>query len=63
MVTHEDHRRRGYGTAVTLAAIDHVRREGAERVVLQASEDGASVYERIGFTPVGTYTEYALRRG
>ncbi|AQA20572.1 hypothetical protein BTZ20_4223 [Rhodococcus sp. MTM3W5.2] len=48
---------------MTLAAIDHVRREGAERVVLQASEDGASVYERIGFTPVGTYTEYALRRG
>ncbi|MGW6379391.1 GNAT family N-acetyltransferase [Rhodococcus sp. NPDC055112] len=60
VVTLEDHRRRGYGTAVTLAAIGRARAEGAERVVLQASVDGAPVYERIGFTPVGTYTEYAL---
>ncbi|MET4614388.1 GNAT superfamily N-acetyltransferase [Rhodococcus sp. PvR044] len=63
VVTLEDHRRRGYGTAVTLAAIDHARTEGVDRVVLQASVDGAPVYERIGFIPVGTYTEYALRRG
>ncbi|WP_240794997.1 GNAT family N-acetyltransferase [Rhodococcus zopfii] len=62
VVTLETHRRRGFGTAVTLAAVERVRAAGVERVVLQASEDGAPVYERIGFTPVGTYTEYALRR-
>ncbi|MFC7449757.1 GNAT family N-acetyltransferase [Rhodococcus daqingensis] len=60
VVTLEAHRRRGYGTAVTLATVDRARVAGAECVVLQASAEGAPVYQRIGFTPVGTYTEYAL---
>lgn len=60
VVTLDDARRRGYGTAVTLHALDHSRQSGVTTAVLQASADGASVYARIGFTSVGGYTEFAL---
>ncbi|MFE7421036.1 GNAT family N-acetyltransferase [Rhodococcus sp. NPDC057529] len=60
IVTLEEHRRQGLATAVTLAALELVRAEGVTHAVLQASTDGAPVYERIGFTSVGTYTEFAL---
>ncbi|MGW4339166.1 GNAT family N-acetyltransferase [Rhodococcus koreensis] len=56
----EAHRRQGLATAVTLAALELVRAVGVTHAVLQASADGAPVYEKIGFTSVGTYTEFAL---
>ncbi|WP_249353488.1 GNAT family N-acetyltransferase [Rhodococcus sp. Q] len=60
VVTLDDARRRGYGTAVTLHALDRSRQSGLTTAVLQASAEGASVYARIGFTSVGGYTEFAL---
>ncbi|CRK50483.1 Acetyltransferase [Rhodococcus sp. RD6.2] len=60
VVTLDDVRRRGYGTAVTLHALDRSRRSRVTTAVLQASADGVSVYTRIGFEPVGRYAEFAL---
>jgi GNAT superfamily N-acetyltransferase len=58
--TIERARRRGYGRAVTWAAIDAGRSAwDGTAAVLQSSELGLRVYESLGFEIVGHYTEYA----
>ncbi len=52
------HRRRGYGTAMTLHPLVDARGEGLAHCVLQASAAGAGVYRRIGFEELGGITEY-----
>jgi GNAT superfamily N-acetyltransferase len=52
------HRRRGIGGALTHRPLADARAAGHRTAVLQASAAGAGVYARLGFAPVGRYTEY-----
>ncbi len=51
----EGHRRKGYGEALTWAAVAAGARQGARVASLQASELGRPVYERMGFERTGDY--------
>jgi predicted acetyltransferase len=57
VATPPEHRRRGYGAAVTWAAIEEGRRSGCDHAALQASELGAPVYRSMGFVDVGRYVQ------
>jgi GNAT superfamily N-acetyltransferase len=57
VATPPEHRRRGYGAAVTWAAIKEGERLGCDHAALQASELGAPVYRAMGFVDVGQYVQ------
>ncbi|MFK3981958.1 GNAT family N-acetyltransferase [Micromonospora sp. NPDC050397] len=53
--TQPEHRRRGVGAAMTVAAIDLARERGVGTVALTSSEVGKPLYGRLGFRTVGTF--------
>ncbi|MGW4467093.1 GNAT family N-acetyltransferase [Micromonospora sp. NPDC004704] len=53
--TQPEFRRRGIGTAMTVAAIDLARERGVRVAALTSSPPGEPVYRRIGFRTVGTF--------
>jgi GNAT superfamily N-acetyltransferase len=57
VATPAEHRRRGYGAAVTWAAIQEGAKLGCDHAALQASELGAPVYRAMGFVDVGGYVQ------
>jgi ribosomal protein S18 acetylase RimI-like enzyme len=55
-------RRRGIGRAMTLEALRAAASSGAHGAVLNATDDGTSVYTRLGFKPAGRLTRYSRSR-
>ncbi|AKQ68841.1 acetyltransferase, GNAT family [Myxococcus hansupus] len=51
-------RRRGIGSALTLAPLLDAREAGYRTATLQASAQGQGVYSRLGFVPRDTFREY-----
>ena len=58
VATLPDARRRGYGAAVTAAAMAHGQAGGARRAILESSPMGRSVYESLGFRQVCEVTVF-----
>jgi ribosomal protein S18 acetylase RimI-like enzyme len=54
------YRGRGFGAAVTTAALQVGREAGVPAAVLQASEQGERLYRRLGFAVCGQFTEHPL---
>lgn len=61
VATAVQHRGKGIGSAMTLGPLLDAREAGFETAILQASEDGYRIYQRLGFRVTGRYTEYHLR--
>jgi len=56
--TRREFQRRGIGLAMTWHAATEGARAGMEYAVLQASDQGAPVYTRLGFEAICEFTEY-----
>jgi ribosomal protein S18 acetylase RimI-like enzyme len=52
-------RRRGVGSAMTVEALRAAASAGARQAFLDATDDGASVYSRLGFEVAGQLTRYS----
>ena len=57
VATPERFRGRGYGEALTWAAVTEGARRGCSHAVLQASESGYPIYRRMGFVDLGRYVQ------
>jgi len=62
ITTLKSQQRRGFGTAVTTAALRVASQLGAEAAVLQASEQGEPLYRRLGFRAFSEVTEHPFPR-
>jgi ribosomal protein S18 acetylase RimI-like enzyme len=49
IATLDEHRRKGYGSAVTKHCINAAHQKGITNIVLQASDKGVSIYKKMGF--------------
>ncbi|RVD88837.1 uncharacterized protein DFL_003009 [Arthrobotrys flagrans] len=52
LLVHPDHKRRGYGTVLTLWGLYHAAKEGVP-VYLTASIEGEGLYKKLGFKVIG----------
>jgi ribosomal protein S18 acetylase RimI-like enzyme len=59
VATPKEHRGRGYGAAITAQAVRDGFAAGADLAGLQSSSMGESMYKRLGFREVETYTLFA----
>ncbi len=52
VLTHPDYQRRGYATRLMGVALEYLKKQGVQRVLLDASEQGRPLYEKLGFRPL-----------
>ena len=57
VATVDGSRGRGYGAALTWAAVTEGAQRGCTHAILQASESGYPVYCRMGFVDLGRYVQ------
>jgi GNAT superfamily N-acetyltransferase len=57
VATLPEQRGKGYGEAATWAAIGEGARRGCTHSILQSSDSGHPIYERMGFVDVGRYVQ------
>jgi ribosomal protein S18 acetylase RimI-like enzyme len=57
--TPEQHRRQGYGEAMTWAAVEQAMALGCTATTLQASAMGKPIYERMGYRTLLDYRQFA----
>ena len=60
IVTEEEHRRRGLGTAVMHGLGDEAARRGAERGILVATPAGQALYLSLGWQTLSDYTSACI---
>jgi ribosomal protein S18 acetylase RimI-like enzyme len=60
VATRPVHRGRGFGTAITAAALAAAGEQGYDTAVLEPSPSGAPMYRRMGFEPLTTYLEAVI---
>ncbi|CCH53771.1 acetyltransferase [Fibrisoma limi BUZ 3] len=58
LATLDEYRGRGIGSALMTYALNIAKEAGYTTAILQASEDGIRIYERLGFRVTTTYFEY-----
>ena len=56
--TDVQHQGKGYATALIQHALTFAKEQGAEYCTLEASSDGLSVYQKLGFKPLWNYHAY-----
>ncbi len=60
VATRPAHRGRGFGTAVTAAALAEAVQQGYDTAVLEPSPSAVRMYRRMGFEPLTTYLEAVI---
>lgn len=60
IMTHPSYRRKGYGSAMMHHLLKCAKQEGFHLATLQASEEGKSLYERMGFRRSCLFVEYSF---
>ncbi|MCR9253125.1 MAG: GNAT family N-acetyltransferase [bacterium] len=59
LATLEDFRGQGIGMKVMSFLLNHAKDSGYKNLILQATEDGIGIYQKLGFESYTTYFEYA----
>jgi ribosomal protein S18 acetylase RimI-like enzyme len=62
LATHPWHRKKGYGESLLRSVIARtLERSGPKKIILQSSEEGYSMYRRMGFRDVTRFTVYLTK--
>ncbi len=61
VATDSNHRRKGYGQALTLKCLQEAQAHNCQKVDIQATSLGLSMYQSLGFSPEGLIHVFSLK--